>query len=136
MKKLLSILGIFCFAFFFSQKNQNYLQIGYSSICCGTPSKDPVIKYLAQFQKKNKIKNLEILQQGGLGREGEFNLYIGIDALSKTQKGTFIKGLQSAIDAQNKTRQQNSDGLVNLDVSTMVTKADLANKKNVTIYKK
>lgn len=56
MKKTAILLGIFCFTFFFSQKNQSYLQIGYASICCGTPSPDPVINYVSQFQKKNKIK--------------------------------------------------------------------------------
>jgi hypothetical protein len=135
MKKLLLLLGIFCFTFFFSQKNQNYLQVGYSSICCGTPSPEPVIKYLTQFQNKNKIKTLEILQQGGLGKEGEFNLYIGTDALSKIQKGNFLKGLQSVINSQNKARKENNGGFVNLNAATVITKADLANKRNVTIYK-
>ncbi|WP_228453659.1 hypothetical protein [Chryseobacterium aquaeductus] len=111
------------------------MQISYSSICCGTPSTDPVMNYLSQFQKKNKTKSFEILQQSGLGREGEFNLYVGYDQLSKTQKTSFIKGLQTAINSQNTKRNQSSDGLVNFTSSKIVTKADLASIKNLTLYK-
>lgn len=135
MKKISLVLGIFCFSFFFSQKNQNYLQIGYASICCGTPSTDPVINYVKQFQKKNKTKSFEILRQSGLGREGEFNLYIGTDQLSKTQKANFVKGLKSAISSQNTKRNTGSDGIVNFEASQVVTKKDLAQVKNLNSYK-
>lgn len=136
MKKILLIAGIFSFSFFWAQKNQNYLQIGYSSMCCGTPSPDPVMSYLSQFQKKNKTKAFEVYRQSGLGREGEFNLYIGIDKLSKTQKTNFIKGLQSAISSQNSKRNQSSDGTVNFEETAVITKADLGKARNLTIYKK
>lgn len=133
MKKLLIILGIFSFTFFFSQKNENYLQVSYGSICCGTPSTDPVMNYVSQFQKKNKLKTLEILRQNGLGREGEFRLYIGIDPLSKTRKASFMKGLQSVIDTQNNNRKKNRDGFVGFE-GEIIKKADLS--QNLTIYKK
>ncbi|MEN4760917.1 hypothetical protein ABEG63_11335 [Chryseobacterium sp. C39-AII1] len=136
MKKIFLTIAIFCFAFSFAQKGQSYLQIGYGSICCGTPSTDPVMNYVNQFQKKNKIKSIEVLKQSGLGREGEFNLYIGIDALSKTQRPAFIKGLQAAVLSQNAKRKQNQDGIVNFEEVTIVSNKDLANAKNLTIYKK
>lgn len=135
MKKTAVIFSIFCSTFFFSQKNQNYLQIGYASICCGTPSTDPVMNYVKKFQKKNKIKPLEIYKQSGLGREGEFNLYIGIDKLSKAQKSNFIKGLQAAIGSQNGKRNQSRDGIVNFEEATLITKEDLAKARNLTLYK-
>lgn len=135
MKKLALLLSILCFTFFFSQKNQNYLQVGYASICCGTPSEDPVINYISQFQKKNKTKSFEIYRESGLGREGEFNLYIGIDALKKSKKSKFISGLKAAISSQNEKRKSNS-GNVNFDETQIVTKSDLANSRNLTIYKK
>lgn len=122
--------------FFFSQKSMSYLQISYGSICCGTPSTKPVTDYLKKFEKSNRLKAFEVLKQGGLGREGEFNLYIGIDRLGKKKKSTFIKGLQSAIDSQNKKRKQDSDGTVNFDPAATVYKSDLSNIKNLTIYKK
>jgi len=134
MKKLLLILGIFSFTFFLSQKNENYLPISYGSICCGTPSTEPVMNYLAQFQKKNKLKIFEVFKQSGLGREGEFRLYIGIDHLSKTKKANFVKGLRSAIEFQNKARMENRDGSVSFD-DQMVRKANLLSMKNLTIYK-
>ncbi|MBT2622365.1 MULTISPECIES: hypothetical protein [Chryseobacterium] len=136
MKKTAILLSIFCFTFFFSQKNQNYLQVGYASICCGTPSEQPVINYISQFQKKNKTKPFEIYRQSGLGREGEFNLYIGIDALSKTKKSNFISGLKTAVSLQNMKKNKSSEGNVNFDETQILTKADLANSRNLTIYKK
>ena len=135
MKNLILTLSIFCCTFVFAQKSQNYIEISYSSICCGTPSTSPIITYINEFQKKNKIKNVEILQQQGLGREGEFNLYISTDQFSKIQKTNFLKGLQSAISSQNHRRNQNSDGIVNFDRSKTVTKADLTKIKNLIIYK-
>ncbi|MCS3532259.1 hypothetical protein [Chryseobacterium sp. JUb7] len=136
MKKIILIAGIFSFSFFYAQKGENYLQVRYGSICCGTPSTEPVDKYVTQFQKKNKIKNLEIYRQSGLGREGEFNLYIGIDNLSKKQKTAFMKGLKSAVETQNNARQKNHDGIVGFEETEIVKKADLANARNLTIYKK
>ncbi|PIF46397.1 hypothetical protein CLU96_3428 [Chryseobacterium sp. 52] len=127
---------LFCSAFFFSQKNMKYIQIGYSSICCGPPSTQPVMDYLKQFEKRNHLKSFEILMQRGLGKEGEFNLYIGIDRLGKKQKSNFTKGLQSAINLQNKTKKQDSDGSLGFDSAVIITKSDLANIKNLTIYKK
>ncbi|MET3537496.1 hypothetical protein [Chryseobacterium limigenitum] len=136
MKKILLIAGIFSFSFFWAQKSENYLQIRYGSICCGTPSTDPVMNYVKQFQKKNKIKNLEIYKQSGLGREGEFHLYIGTDSFSKKQALAFTKGLQSAIETQNNARKKNHDGTVGFDETQTVKKTDLSNARNLTIYKK
>jgi len=135
MKNLILTLSIFCSTFVFAQKNENYIEIGYSSICCGTPSTDPVINYINQFQKKYKTKPFEILQQQGLGREGEFNLYISTSQLSQSQKTNFVKGLQSAISSQNIKRKENSDGTVNFQETQTVTKKDLAKIKNLIIYK-
>lgn len=136
MKKILLTIGMFCSAFFFSQKSMSYIQISYGSICCGTPSTKPVTDYLKKFEKSNQLKAFEVLRQGGLGREGEFNLYIGIDGLGKKQKTTFKKGLQSAIALQNKKRKQDSDGTVSFDSAVTLYKSDLTNIKNLTIYKK
>jgi hypothetical protein len=136
MKKVVLIIAIFGSTLFFAQKSQNYLQIGYASVCCGTPSEKPVMDYLTQFKQKNKVKNLEIYKQSGLGREGEYNLYIGTDGLSKTQKDNFIKGLKAAVDSQNNARSKNSDGMVNFNESEIITKAGLSNARNLTPIKK
>lgn len=136
MKKIVLIATVFGFTFFSAQKSENYLQLRYGSICCGTPSTDPVMNYINKFQKKNKIKNLEIYKQGGMGREGEFNLYIGTDNLSKKQTTMFVTGLQSAIETQNNTRKKNHDGTVAFEATEIVKKVDLSNARNLTIYKK
>lgn len=136
MKKIVLATFLFFSAFFFSQKSMNYVRISYGSICCGTPSTKPVTDYLKKFEKSNKLRAFEILEQGGLGREGEFTLYVGTDKLNKKQKAAFKKGLESVITSQNKTRKQNSDGMVDFDPAVTVYKSDLADIKNLTIYKK
>ena len=133
MKKILLTIGLFSFTFFFSQKNENYLQVGYHSICCGTPSDKPVMNFINQFQKKHKIKNFEVYKQSGLGREGEFNIYIGTDSFSKTQKTKFVEGLKVAINAQNKAKKINRDGNVSFEETETVRKADLSNARNLTL---
>ncbi|MDQ0594708.1 hypothetical protein QFZ37_003077 [Chryseobacterium ginsenosidimutans] len=135
MKKIAIIIGLFSFTFFFSQNNENYLQIGYHSMCCGTPSADPVMNYVNQFKKKSKVKNFEVYRQSGLGREGEFNLYVGTDGFSKTQKSKFISGLRATVNSQNSKRKTNSDGTVTFDETGMVKKADLSNARNLTLLK-
>jgi len=136
MKKIALLFGLLCCTLFFAQKSQNYVQVSYGSICCGTPSPDPVISYLEKFAKKNKKKSFEVYSQSGLGREGEFRLYIGIDSLTKKQRSSFIKGLEAVVDLQNNQRDKSRDGHVSFDDQKVVTKADLANSRNLTIYKK
>ncbi|WP_294332801.1 hypothetical protein [uncultured Chryseobacterium sp.] len=133
MKKVLATIGLFSSVFFFAQKSESYLQVGYASVCCGTPSDKPIMDYLTQFKSKNKVKSLEIYKQTGLGREGEYKLYIGTDGLSGTQKSAFIKGLKAAVNSQNKARKTESAGLVNFDEKETVKKSDLMNARNVTL---
>lgn len=132
MKKVLATIGLFSSIVFFAQKSESYIQIGYASVCCGTPSEKPVMDYLAQFKNKNKVKSLEIYKQSGLGREGEYNLYIGTDQLSRTQKDVLMKGLKAAVDSQNSTRT-NSTGMVNFDENERIRKADLMKARNITL---
>ncbi|MBD3905786.1 hypothetical protein NAL32_06680 [Chryseobacterium sp. Ch-15] len=134
MKKLFLTIAVFGCTFFFAQKSENYIEIGYNSICCGPPSSAPVMNYISSFQgKKNSV---EIFKQSGLGREGEYKLFIGIDALSKSKKAKFMKGLEAAINSQNKSRNENSDGIVNFESKTTVKKDKLKTLNNLTIYKK
>lgn len=136
MKKIFITTALFSSLFFLAQKSENYLQIGYASVCCGTPSDKPVMDYIKGFQQKNKIRSLEVYKQSGLGREGEYNLYIGTDGLSKTQKTQLVSGLKSAVSSQNSTRKKQSDGLVNFDAAETVRKADFSKARNITLYKK
>ncbi|HCN51186.1 MAG TPA: hypothetical protein DIT10_19180 [Chryseobacterium sp.] len=136
MKKGIAAVAVFCFAFFFSQKNQKYLEISYGSVCCGPPSEKPVISYLKEFKKKNQIKTLEIFQQRGLGKEGEFSLYVGTDYLTSNQKKRLVRGLMATVSNQNNNKKQDSNGMVSFDSAAVVSQSDLMNAKNLTIYKK
>ncbi|WP_210150581.1 hypothetical protein [Chryseobacterium scophthalmum] len=134
MKKLFLTIAVFSCAFFFAQKSENYIEISYNSICCGTPSSAPVMNYINSFQGKKNI--LEIYRQSRLGREGEYKLFIGIDALSKSKKAKFIKGLETTVNSQNKSRNENSDGIVDFNSRTIIKKEKLSTLNNLTIYKK
>ncbi|WP_175621015.1 hypothetical protein [Chryseobacterium schmidteae] len=134
MKKLFLTIAVFSCAFFFAQKSENYIEISYNSICCGPPSSSPVMNYINSFQGKKN--NIEVYRQSRLGREGEYKLFIGIDALSKSKKAKFIKGLETAINSQNKARNESSDGIVNFESQKIVKKEKLNTLNNLTIYKK
>ncbi|WET50649.1 hypothetical protein PYS58_05830 [Chryseobacterium indologenes] len=136
MKKILLAAALFCSTFFFSQKSQNYLKIGYTSVCCGPASEKPVISYLKEFKKKNQIRNLEILIQKELGREGEFELYVGTDFLTHNQRSRLVRGLTATISNQNNNRKQQNIGTVNFDSTDITHHQELINAKNLTIYKK
>lgn len=135
MKKILLTIGLFSTVLFFAQKNENYFVVGYHSICCGTPSDKQVMDFINTFRTKNKIKNFEVYRQNGLGREGEFNLYIGTDTFSKTQKTQFVNGLKAVIEAQNRMKKPNRDGDVSFNETEIIKKADLSNARNLTLIK-
>lgn len=136
MKKVLLAAALFCSAFFFSQKNQNYLKISYTSVCCGPPSEKPVTSFLKEFKRKNRIKSLEILIQTGLGREGEFLLYAGTDFMTVNQKKRLIRGLTAVVSNQNNNKKQQNIGIIFFDPTDLAHQEDLMNVKNLTIYKK
>ncbi|MBO9690618.1 hypothetical protein [Chryseobacterium sp.] len=136
MKKILVFTALLAFGFFYSQKNQNYLEISYGSVCCGPPSDKPVISFLKEFKNKSQIKSLEILIQKGMGREGEYTLYIGTDYLTKNQKKRLVRGLTATISNQNNNKKNQNTGTVFFDSATVVSQSDLKDIKNLTIYKK
>lgn len=136
MKKVLLSASLFCSTFFFSQKNQNYLEIGYTSVCCGPASEKPVVNYLKEFKRKNQIRSLEILIQRGLGREGEFKLYVGTDFLTINQNKRLVRGLTAVVSNQNNNKKQEDIGIVFFNPADIAHQEDLMNAKNLTIYKK
>jgi len=118
MKKLLKLIIIalvFNPVIAFSQTNKNYIIVSYSSICCGTPSEKPIMDYVKNFEKKNKLKPFEIFVEYGLGKEGEHDFYIGTDTLSAKLIKSFLDGLNITATNQNKKRSENADGYVNVD---------------------
>ncbi|RLJ33062.1 hypothetical protein CLU97_2535 [Chryseobacterium sp. 7] len=136
MKKLIVTTALFAFTFFYSQKNQNYLQISYGSVCCGPASDKPVMSFLKDFKNKSQIKSMEVLIQKGRGREGEYTLYVGTDFLTKNQKNRLVRGLTAAISNQNNSKKSKNVGNVFFDSTAVVTQSELADVKNLTIYKK
>jgi len=99
----------------FSQTNKNYIAVGYSSICCGTASSQPVIDFVKKFEKKLRLKPFEMWIEDGLGKEGEYTLYIGTDNLNADQLKSFWNGLKMTASNQKKQRSKKGDGYVNVD---------------------
>lgn len=98
-----------------SQTNESYIMLGYTSICCGTPTKKQVINYIKNFETQNKLLPFEIFIENGLGKEGEFAFYIGTDNLINTKLlNLFMNGLKITATEQNKQRSKNGGGFVNV----------------------
>lgn len=130
MRKLISIFFIFLFSLAFAQKNENYIRIDFSSICCGPPSEKPLVDFIEKFRQENKLKNFEIWQETGLGYEGEYALYIGIDQLKckKKKKEKFITGMKTLINTFTEKRNNNQDGHINFR-EELVKKEELIKKQ-------
>lgn len=74
--------------------------------------------------------------QKGLGREGEFNVYVGTDFLTISQKKRLVRGLTAVVSNQNNNKQQENIGIIFFDPADIAHQEDLKNVKNLTIYKK
>ena len=59
MRKTISILFILLFSISFAQKNEHYVRIDFSSICCGPPSEKPLMDFVEEFRQQNKLKDQE-----------------------------------------------------------------------------
>lgn len=131
-KKILLILSVLIFTFSFSQKNKYYVRIDFSSICCGPPSAENLQEYFLKYQKENKLQKFEIWTENGLGDEGEYALYIGVDQLIKNSDDQFWNGINTIVNEFSKTRNENQDGVIKIHES-LVFKAILIQKqKNPT----
>ena len=130
MRKLISIFFIFLFSLAFAQKNENYIRIDFSSICCGPPSEKPLVDFIENFRQENKLKDFEIWQETGLGYEGEYALYIGIDQFKckKKKKEKFITGMKTLINTFTEKRNNNQDGHINFR-EELVKKEELIKKQ-------
>lgn len=74
--------------------------------------------------------------QKGLGREGEFNVYVGTDFLTISQKKRLVRGLTAVVSNQNNNKQQENIGIIFFDPADIAHQEDLKNVNNLTIYKK
>ena len=129
MKKLLLFSFPLLFAISFAQKNEKFVRIDFSSICCGPPSDQPFINYLEEFRQKNKLKDFEIWLETGLGDEGEYALYIGVDRLNPKKENTFISGIKSIVNDFESSRNINQDGNIRFH-DDLVKKDELIKKQN------
>lgn len=129
MKKSILFIFILLFSISSAQKNEKFVRVDFSSICCGTPSEKPLMDYTKEFSQKNKLKKFEIWLETGLGYEGEFALFIGIDNLSKKKRSKFISVLKNLVDDFESKRNKNQDGNIRLS-DEFATKDQLIKRQN------
>ncbi len=67
------------------------LVVEFHSVCCGVPDNAPLLKYIAGFKKKYKIKKIAYDRIGPLGREGEYDMAFLLKELNKKQATVFMK---------------------------------------------
>jgi hypothetical protein len=97
MQKIFFSLLLFSLAIVpaFAQKTTVYpVVVSFSSICCGVPSNEPVIKLVQRFKKQYKIKKVTADRIGPMGREGEYYLAFSLKEFSRAQKKLFIEQLK------------------------------------------
>jgi len=75
--------------------------IQFQSVCCGVPSETPLISFIKNFKRNNKIKKITAFKIGPLGREGEYNVGFKLTELNRAQKKSFIKKLKLLVPKLN-----------------------------------
>ena len=94
VKKIILILVAIQFSLNLTAATDNTrypLVIEFHSFCCGVPNDAPLLKYIAAFKKKYKIKKIAYDRIGPLGREGEYDMAFTLKELNKKQAEVFIK---------------------------------------------
>ena len=86
MKKIIITTALLAFTFFYSQKNQNYLEINYGSVCCGPASDKPVMSFLKEFKNKSQIKSMEVLIQKGMEEKANLRYTLAQTSSQKIRK--------------------------------------------------
>ncbi len=69
--------------------------VQFNSQCCGVPDAAPLIKCIASFKKKNKIKKIIYYLISPMGREGEYYMAFPLKELSKKQVTLFINQIDA-----------------------------------------
>ena len=90
------------------------LVVEFHSLCCGVPDNAPLLKYIAEFRKKNKIRKISCDRIGPLGREGEYDMAFALKELSKKQSAVFIK--QVKLIAASLKDRGNAEAIENISV--------------------
>lgn len=95
--------------------NTSVVVLDYNSVCCGPPSEMPVVNFIQNFVKANKTAKPVVYKKSGLGREGEFKLYIMLNGFNPMSVKPFLAGLQKTVSDQNNSRNKSSDGTINFN---------------------
>ena len=65
--------------------------VKFNSECCGVPNAAPILKCIATFKMKHKIKSVYYYFISPMGREGEYFMAFNLKELTKKQSVLFIK---------------------------------------------
>ena len=75
--------------------------IEFHSVCCGVPSQTPLVSFIKNFKRTNKIKKIKVYKISPLGKEGEYNLAFKLSEFNRAQKKIFIKKLNQVVPKLN-----------------------------------
>jgi hypothetical protein len=129
MKTLISLTLLLLSLNTFAQKTTYRVVVKFGSMCCGVPSNQPLLDYIATFKKKNKIKKLACDSIGPLGREGEYNLAFSLKELKKKQAETFVKEVTEL--AKNMKEKGNTSVEENAEIDKATIGRATVTKKNL-----
>ena len=110
---MLALLTIFMMnAFAQTDYSKTYkVSVYFGSFAEGVPSEKPLIKFLENFKKENKLTCICADRIGPLGREGEYKLAFALTEMSKKKAEKFI----SQITEVAATMKERGQATISLD---------------------
>ena len=106
------ILFILLVASSYADNEAVRVKILFGSICCGPDANDEasVSKYIERYESQHKVK-LQSTSHGGLGREGEHALCLGLNELDKQSQLEFVEGINKLLEGAKAGKVQGRDGI-------------------------
>lgn len=128
MKKIITITITLLFAlslFAQTQKTVYRYVVKFNSECCGVPDAAPLLKCIASFKKKYKVKNFTYYRIAPMGREGEYYMAFQLKELSEKNLVLFMKQV-NAISLKMKSK-----GNVSTEENMIIDKQSLSGRTTI-----
>ena len=129
MKKIISIsIALWLTFSLHTQAQQTVYRyvVKFNSECCGVPSDTPLIKTLAKFKKKNKVKKLTYYKIAPTGKEGEYYMAFPLIELTKKKALLFIKEIDATV------LKMKDRGSATTEVNMLIDKQALSGRTSIT----
>ncbi len=95
-----------------AQDNDSFaVTVNFHSICCGVPSDQLLNKKISAFKIKYRIRRIEAVRIGPLGREGEYSIGFPLKEMNTVIKRLFIRLLGNTV------KQMNDRGIASIAIN-------------------